>query len=74
MDADAAVVARQVMDYLARRPLAADTLAGIATWWIRDGMMVRRQAIQDALDHLVATGFLKARRLPSGELLYSKQA
>lgn len=71
MDPQAAVVAGQVKDYLQRHPRAADTRDGIAGWWLPDGLCRRPQALQDALDHLVATGFLKARRLPSGDLLYS---
>ena len=71
MDAEAAKVASELTDYLVRHPMAADTPAGIATWWLSDGMAVRPEAIDQALEHLVARGVLRRRRLPSGELLYS---
>ena len=71
MDADSAVVAAQVTAYLARHPHAADTATGIAMWWIPGGLWLRPGTVQEALDHLVATGQLAARRLPSGESLYS---
>lgn len=71
MDADAAVVAAHVEEYLKLHPRAADTLAGIAAWWIPGGVWIRREAVQQALNALVAGGVLQTRRLPSGQLLYS---
>jgi hypothetical protein len=62
-----------VQDYLSRHPYAADTPAGITAWWIPGGVRMRPQAIQQALEHLVATGLLGKRRLPSGETLYFAQ-
>jgi hypothetical protein len=61
-----------LLAYLQRHPQAADTLRGIANWWLplqryENG----RQCVERALDDLVAAGVLCREQLPDGEMLYT---
>jgi len=50
---------------------AADTFEGIARWWMGRGWQtIAPEALQIALDRLVAAGTLRRRQLPSGEILW----
>ena len=70
LDAEALVVARQIVDYVGRNPDAADTCAGIVRWWLPQGAVMDSELVHRTLDVLVASGLLESRRLPSGESLY----
>lgn len=61
-----------LLAYLQRHPQAADTLRGIANWWLplqryENG----RQQVERALTDLVAAGLLRGESLPDGEMLYT---
>jgi hypothetical protein len=61
-----------VLGYLGCHPHAADTLDGIAHWWLPQQRYVTAQArIEAVLQHLVTRGVLRLRRLPNGSALYS---
>lgn len=45
---------RRILDYLTEYPRARDTVRGVAEWWTRSSQV----ATQEALDFLVASGFL----------------
>jgi len=61
-----------VLGYIGAHPHAADTLDGIARWWLPQQRYVTAQArIQAALERLVEEGHLQLRRLPDGTVLYS---
>ena len=45
---------RRILDYLTEYPRARDTVRGVAEWWTR----ASEHATQEALDFLVASGFL----------------
>lgn len=71
LDGDAEIQAA-VLGYIGAHPNAADTLDGIARWWLPQQRYVTAQArIQAALERLVADGSLQLRRLPDGTALYS---
>ena len=62
-----------VLSYLDRHPHAADTLDGIANWWLPQQRYVTAQArIQAVLQRLVSQGVLQLRRLPDGAALYTR--
>ncbi|MGY2491924.1 hypothetical protein [Cupriavidus sp. CP313] len=74
LDASAAAVAMQVAGYVRRYPRAADTGEGIARWWLPAGVQADPATVARALEALVRDGVLAARRLPSGDYLYSAGA
>lgn len=60
-----------VLSYLGRHPQAADTLEGIANWWLPRQRYVTAQArIEAVLQQLVLQGELQVRQLPNGAALY----
>lgn len=65
-------IERVLLAYLQQHPQAADTLRGIANWWLplqryENG----RQHVERALSGLVAAGLLCREPLPDGEMLYT---
>ena len=66
-------IADAVLSYLDRHPQAADTLAGIASWWLPQQRYVTAQhRIEAVLVQLVTQGALQMRRLPNGDALYAR--
>lgn len=62
-----------VLSYLDRHPNAADTLDGIANWWLPQQRYITAQVrIQAVLQKLVSRGVLQLRRLPDGAALYTR--
>jgi glucose-6-phosphate-specific signal transduction histidine kinase len=56
-------VARAILDYFGKHPDAQDTLSGIAQWWLTDEKVKPRTVtIKEALDDLIADGFVLAQR------------
>jgi hypothetical protein len=56
-------VALSILDYLCKHPDAQDTLAGIAQWWLTDEpVKTRTVTIKEALDELIAKGFVLAHK------------
>ena len=54
-------LADAIMAYLTEHPDAADTLEGIAEWWLmRQRVRVEVDSLQNALDQLTETGYLEA--------------
>jgi Fe2+ or Zn2+ uptake regulation protein len=63
-----------ILHYLAQHPDAADTVSGIANWWLPDAQRnVSERTIQRALERLVAHGKVKKNRLAGGTVLYSHE-
>lgn len=61
-----------VRDYVEHNPNAADTLEGIARWWLASGPgQINRDRLQKALDSLVSAKVLQGERKQSGELIYT---
>jgi hypothetical protein len=64
-----------VLAYIERNRGAADTLDGIAQWWVGAGAAgIQPCTLRAALDRLVESGLLHARLLPSGETLWYVRA
>ena len=58
--------------YLTSHPVAADSAAGIARWWLgQEGIEAGVDEVQGALERLVENGVVRARTLPGGERIYS---
>ncbi|AGK50903.1 hypothetical protein BTI_3881 [Burkholderia thailandensis MSMB121] len=69
-------IAQAITRYLANHPNAADTVDGIAAYWLTEieesAAMFRIDHIQRALDQLVRQGVLTTCMLPGGHVLYRK--
>lgn len=60
------------MSYLEHAPQAADTVEGIAEWWIYlQRLRTARDAVQAAVDELVAEGRLRRIERIDGQVLYA---
>ncbi len=65
-------IAEEISSYLSAHRKAADTLEGVAGWWItRHRVEESQQRVQEALDLLVRQGKVNCLRLSDGRLLYS---
>ena len=58
-----------MLRYLGAHPDAADTLDGVAVWWLSGKAPLA--AVAQALETLVAKGLLQRRPSPDGKQLYS---
>ena len=64
-------VVGEILRYLMEHPDAKDTVDGIARWWIRpQGEGWQRHVVQDAIDELVARGFVVRRETTSSHVVY----
>ena len=74
-DADRAdAIADAIEDYLRARPQAADTLEGIAQWWLSGDLQnASLERIQQAVDELCRKGVLEATQR-SGQVIYQSAA
>lgn len=71
-DASELEIAAEILRYLERNPYAADSLAGITTWWLSSVHSIdSSEKIKLILDDLVAKRQLVARKMSDGEILYS---
>jgi hypothetical protein len=69
------MVMQKILSYLLDHPDAKDTIQGILQWWLPHGGMVwRQEEIQEALDVLVARGWLTQRHTPSCQMLYGRRS
>jgi hypothetical protein len=66
--------AREIAQYVHEHPNARDTLQGVRDWWLAGrGPLLPLDAVQAALDRLVADGCLSVRRIP-GAVTYGSAA
>jgi len=71
MDDDEAM-ARHIVHYLRAHPDAADTIEGIAGWWlVRERIAVTTRAITRVVESLCVTGVLVEQRRADGRRLFS---
>ena len=64
-------VAEQILGYLGRHPAAADTLEGVARWWLTLQQLNESVVdVQLALELLKNRGLVVVRRNPDGRTLY----
>jgi hypothetical protein len=65
-------VAREILEYFLRNPQSADSLEGVAHWRLLDETIHRTLAeTRDALERLVAEGYLRRVSVPGSEFIYS---
>ena len=71
MRSSLASIRRAILAYLARNPEAADTVDGIAEWWLWKQRIVDvKSDVQKVLDKLAREGLLLARRAGDGKVHY----
>ena len=65
-------VASEITRYLERRPNAAETVEGLAQWWLaRQRFEDSREIVQAALEHLVFIGQVN-KYMAGGKAIYRK--
>ncbi len=73
-DAEVRRIAEKIACYLRAHPYAADTLEGIAEWWLPSkGIEVSTSMIQQALDELCTQSIVVCHVQPNGNNIYSSQ-
>jgi hypothetical protein len=61
----------EILAYLAENPDAGDTMEGIVEWWLLERTIKREtEKVKDALDELVAQGFVTERKGSSSLTYY----
>ena len=73
-DVDVDAIARDLESYVAIHPAAADTIEGIARWWLARPVQPARSQVAAALEALVRKGVLSRRSLPDGNFIYARAA
>lgn len=65
-------IAEEIQQYLRTHPHAADSCEGIVRWWLtRQRIHEASDAVQQALDYLVATGSASRHAQTSGTVIYT---
>ena len=63
--------APEILDYLARKPNAQDTIEGILHWWVLDAYIQKwAPKIAETVAQLVEQGFLEQKRSADGNVFY----
>jgi hypothetical protein len=69
--ADPSALAQGILHYLREHPEAADSLEGIASWWLPPSTyFVTMETVQMALDQMVAENQIARIDLADGRTLY----
>lgn len=64
-------ITKEIERYLLTHPYAADTIEGIAKWWLQQQRYTDSiECIHDALDVLVKRGLVKKRTNADGKNIY----
>jgi hypothetical protein len=71
-DRDVEDIARELERYIDRHPAAADTVDGIARWWLAGPVQPPPRDVEAALDLLVRRGVLSRHRLPDGNTVFAR--
>lgn len=62
----------EILSYLRRHPQAADTVTGIASWWLpQQRGEATLTGVQQALDELATQGLVMKTILADGTILYA---
>lgn len=65
-------LAAEIVDYLRNRESTADTVDGIANWWLaRQRLREEKRRVERALQYLDEKGLIEKRVLADGSVLYS---
>ncbi len=71
-DPNIIAIAREIRQYLEQYPEAADTLEGIAQWWLTQQQSQQAlDTVKQALDRLVVEGIVKKYITAEGKTVYS---
>ena len=62
-----------LLRYLASHPDAADTVDGIAEWWLPRGARAERGIVEAALERLLAQGIVRRQTNTDQHVLYLAQ-
>jgi hypothetical protein len=66
------LIAEAIQCYLRDHPKAADTIEGIAGWWVAyERYQQTQEEVQQALDYLVAKGAVIRNESRNGRIVYS---
>jgi hypothetical protein len=64
-------LAARILDYLLEHPTAADSLRGVAEWWVGGEAVVDPAAVEAALEALATRNLVHAELLADGTRLWS---
>lgn len=68
------MLSEEIMQYLDKHPHAADSLEGVARWWLRRETTGRMDGgLQAAMDQLVSKGLIAVSVLPDGTRIYKRR-
>ncbi len=71
MEDDVESIAAEIMTYLHKRPMASDSLEGIAHWWLVQQAIVKNIVlVEQALEHLANEGKV-SKKNSSHNAIYS---
>lgn len=57
---DVQLLAKEIMEYLHQRPMASDSLSGIAFWWVVQQEITKNVVlVEKALEYLIQEGKVK---------------
>jgi hypothetical protein len=66
------LVAQQIRSYLKDHPQAADSLAGVVSWWLPAAQSLPKpDVVRSALELLQIQGVVCQRILPDGNVIYA---
>jgi Fe2+ or Zn2+ uptake regulation protein len=72
VDAELEQVVAAIKAHFSAHPNAADTVDGIASWWLPESAQGASHAlVERALQTLVVEGLVKSRRIANGTVVYS---
>ena len=69
---DVESVARELESYVASHPSAADTVEGIARWWLAGMEQPSLSRVEAALDLLLRRAVVARYPLPDGRFIYQR--
>jgi hypothetical protein len=68
-------IAQVIERYLSAHPNAADTVEGIANYWLKSGRVkATAEQVQQAISLLIDWGLMSQKTLPDGTALYTAQS
>ena len=65
------VVVQEIRNYLVAHPHAADSLEGIANWWLDASLNISIEVVEQAVEQLVGQRELQVSSRVGGKLIYS---
>ena len=71
-DAEVKNVAMEIMQYFDKHPRSQDTLEGIRSWWLENGIVpVPTSRVEKALDWLIKHHVVVKKLLPDGGAVFA---